>query len=142
MFLGKKVVIVGGGLVGLELVEFLIGRGRQVTVLEPGTHPGTELSIVRRWRVVEAVQAHGALHLQAQVQRIERKQVIWLDRKGQSQSIDADSVVLAVGAEPDASVAEQLQALTSMPVQRLGDGVALGYIEGAMHTGHHAGRTV
>lgn len=142
MPLGKKVVIVGGGLVGLELAEFLIARGRQVTVLEPGTHAGVELSIVRRWRVVEEVQNHGALHLQAQVQRIERKQVLWLDRKGQGQSTDADSVVLAVGAEPDASLAEQLQALTSVPIQRLGDGAALGYIEGAMHGGHKAGRNV
>ncbi|MBS0469401.1 MAG: FAD-dependent oxidoreductase, partial [Proteobacteria bacterium] len=142
MPLGKRVVVIGGGLVGLELAEFLLARGRQVTVLEPGTHPGTELPIVRRWRVVEAVQAHGQLHLQAQVQRIERKQVLWLDKKGQEQRTEADSVVLALGAEPDAGVAEQLQALTSVPVQRLGDSATLGYIEGAMHTGHLAGRTV
>ena len=66
----------------------------------------------------------------------------WLDKKGQEQRTDADSVVLAVGAEPDASVADRLQALTEVPVQRLGDSESLGYIEGAMHTGHHAGRTV
>ena len=142
MPLGKRVVIIGGGLVGLELAEFLLARGRQVTVLEPGTHAGTELPIVRRWRVVEAVQEHGQLHLQAQVQRIERKQVVWLNKKGEGQSTEADSVVLALGAEPDARVAEQLQALTSLPVRRLGDSAALGYIEGAMHSGHHAGRTI
>ena len=51
-------------------------------------------------------------------------------------------MVLALGAEPDARVAEQLQALTSLPVRRLGDSAALGYIEGAMHSGHHAGRTI
>lgn len=142
MPLGKRVVIIGGGLVGLELAEFLLARGRQVTVLEPGTHAGTELPIVRRWRVIEAVQEHGQLHLQAQVQRIERKQVVWLNKKGEGQSTEADSVVLALGAEPDARVAEQLQALTSLPVRRLGDSAALGYIEGAMHSGHHAGRTI
>ncbi len=52
MPLGKKVVIVGGGLVGLELAEFLLARGRQVTVLEPGNRAGRELSKValgRRW---------------------------------------------------------------------------------------------
>lgn len=142
MPLGKRVVIIGGGLVGLELAEFLLARGRQVTVLEPGTHAGTELPIVRRWRVIEAVQDHGQLHLQAQVQRIERKQVVWLNKKGEGQSTEADSVVLALGAEPDARVAEQLQALTSLPVRRLGDSATLGYIEGAMHSGHHAGRTI
>ena len=142
MPLGKRVVIIGGGLVGLELAEFLLARGRQVTVLEPGTHAGTELPIVRRWRVIEAVQDHGQLHLQAQVQRIERKQVVWLNKKGEGQSTEADSVVLTLGAEPDARVAEQLQALTSLPVRRLGDSATLGYIEGAMHSGHHAGRTI
>lgn len=142
MPLGKRVVIIGGGLVGLELAEFLLARGRQVTVLEPGTHAGTELPIVRRWRVIETVQEHGQLHLQAQVQRIERKQVVWLNKKGEGQSTEADSVVLALGAEPDARVAEQLQALTSLPVRRLGDSATLGYIEGAMHSGHHAGRTI
>lgn len=52
MPLGKKVVIVGGGLVGLELAEFLLARGREVTVLEPTDKAGRELSIVRRWRVL------------------------------------------------------------------------------------------
>jgi len=138
MPLGKRVVIVGGGLVGLELAEFLLDRGRQVTVLEPGSHPGSELSIVRRWRVVEAVKAHGQLKLNAQVQRIERKEVVWTDKAGQEQRTPADSVVLAIGAEPDASVADALQQLTRVPLRRLGDCADLGYIEGAVHSGHHA----
>ena len=139
MPLGKKVVVIGAGLVGLELAEFLLARGRQVTVLEPGSYPGTELPIVRRWRVVEAVQAHGKLELKAQVQRIERKQVIWLNKQGQEQRTDADSVVIALGAEPDDSVLQQLQAITRLPLRCLGDSAALGYIEGAMHSGHRAG---
>ena len=36
----RDLVIVGGGLVGLELAEFLLARGRQVTVLEPTDKPG------------------------------------------------------------------------------------------------------
>lgn len=36
MPLGKRVSIIGAGLVGLELAEFLIERGREVTVLDPG----------------------------------------------------------------------------------------------------------
>ena len=69
MPLGKRVVIIGGGLVGLELAEFLLARGRQVTVLEPGTHAGTELPIVRRWRVYDAVKSHGKLLMQSKIGR-------------------------------------------------------------------------
>ena len=47
--------------------------------------------------------------------------------------------VLAIGAEADSSVADQLQSLTQTPVRRIGDCNDLGYIEGAMHSGHAAG---
>ena len=141
MPLGKRVVIVGGGLVGLELAEFLIARGREVTVLEPGDKPGPELSIVRRWSVLDAVESHGRLVRRAQVSAIEESDVRWTDAEGAEQRTPADSVVLAIGAEADDSVARELQSLGA-PVTAIGDCASLGYIEGAMHGGHEAGRTV
>ncbi len=141
MPLGKKVVIVGGGLVGLELAEFLLARGRQVTVLEPGNRAGRELSIVRRWRVLEAVTSHGTLHLNATVQEITRDAVLWTDADGTAQRTAVDSVVLAIGAEADDRVATALAA-SGVPVQRVGDCASVSYIEGAMHDGNRVGRTV
>lgn len=138
MPLGKQVLIVGGGLVGLELAEFLLARGRQVTVLEPTDKAGRELSIVRRWRVLEAVTQHGQLHLNATVQEIGRREVIWLDAQGEQQRTPADSVVIAIGAEADDSVANVL-ADCGLPVQRIGDCAGVNYIEGAMHEGHRIG---
>lgn len=142
MPLGKRVVVVGAGLVGLELAEFLLDRGREVTVLDPGTHPGTELPIVRRWRVYDAVKSHGKLLMQANVTRIDRKEVVWTDKKGEEYRTPADSVVLAIGAEADSTVADLLQSITQIPVRRIGDCNDLRYIEGAMHSGNAAGREV
>lgn len=141
MPLGKRVVIVGGGLVGLELAEFLIARDRQVTVLEPSDKAGRELSIVRRWRVLDVVKAHAQLHLRAQVHRIGAKEVHWTDGEGQAHSSAADSVILATGAQADDSLALALQA-AGRPVHRVGDCADIGFIEGAMHQGHTIGRTV
>lgn len=141
MPLGKQVVIVGGGLVGLELAEFLLARGRQVTVLEPGNRAGRELSIVRRWRVLDAVTSHGTLKLKATVQEITRDAVLWTDADGVAQRASADSVVLAIGAEADDRVATALAA-SGVPVQRIGDCAGVNYIEGAMHEGNRAGREV
>ena len=141
MPLGKRVVIVGGGLVGLELAEFLIARDRQVTVLEPSDKAGRELAIVRRWRVLDVVKAHAQLHLRAQVQRIGAKEVHWTDSEGQAHSSAADSVILATGAQADDSLALALQA-AGKPVHRVGDCADIGYIEGAMHQGHAIGRMV
>ena len=125
----------------VELAEILLARGRQVTVLEPGTHPGPELPIVRRWRVVEAVTAHGTLKLKAQVREITRNAVLWQDAKGVEQSTPADSVVLAIGAEADDRVATALAAC-GVPVHRIGDCAGVNYIEGAMHDGNRVGRSV
>ncbi|HSW19637.1 MAG TPA: FAD-dependent oxidoreductase [Ramlibacter sp.] len=141
MPLGKRVVIVGGGLVGLELAEFLLARGRQVTVLEPTDKAGRELSIVRRWRVLEAVTSHGTLQLQATVREIGKREVVWQDASGAEQRTPADSVVLAIGAEADDSVANAL-ADCGVPVHRVGDCAGVNYIEGAMHEGNRIGRTI
>lgn len=135
MPLGKRVVIVGGGLVGLELAEFLLARGREVTVLESDSHAGRELSIVRRWRVLDAVKSHGQLELKAQVDEITADAVNWIDRDGHKQRTAADSVVLAVSAKPDDTLSKQLN-LGNTPVHAIGDCSALEYIEGAVRTGH------
>ncbi|MBL0089942.1 MAG: FAD-dependent oxidoreductase [Ideonella sp.] len=139
MPLGKRVVVIGGGLVGLELAEFLIPRGREVTVLEATDKPGRELAIVRRWRVLDAVEHHARLHRQARVDEITADAVRWTDAQGQAQRTPADSVVLALGAEADDSVAASLQAC-GVPLHRIGDCSRVGFIEGALHDGHRIGR--
>ncbi len=134
MPLGKRVVIVGGGLVGLELAEFLVERGRQVAVLEPGSHLGRELAIVRRWRVLDNLRNHEVpLKTGISVERIRDNGIDYRDANGERQQLPADSVVLAIGAEPDDTLATSLEA-AGLNVQRIGDGGELGYIDGAIHS--------
>lgn len=135
MPLGKNVVIVGGGLVGLELAEFLIERGRSVTVLEPGVSLGAELAIVRRWRVLDNLKDHNVPMLtQCDITRIDKDQVHYLDRDNNQHSVAANSVVLAIGAGPDRSLADRLTQ-SGLPVTAIGDCENLGYIEGALSSG-------
>lgn len=132
MPLGKRVVIVGGGLVGLELAEFLVERGRDVSVLEPSESLGRELSIVRRWRVLDNLEQHNvALHKQVNVTSISSDCVHFQDAEGQGHQLAMDSVVLALGAGPDQSLSMRL-AETGIPVDSMGDCNELGYIEGAI----------
>lgn len=137
MPLGEHVLIVGGGLVGLELAEFLVARKRKVTVLEQGESFGRELAIVRRWRVLAALAEHGAtLIAGAQVTLIDGHTVLYQQGEG-VQRIHADSVVLACGARGDDTLARALQA-AGLQVQLAGDAQALGYLEGALRAGQHA----
>jgi pyruvate/2-oxoglutarate dehydrogenase complex dihydrolipoamide dehydrogenase (E3) component len=142
MPLGKRVTIIGGGLVGLELAEFLIARGRQVCVLEEGSHLGRELAIVRRWRVLHELRSHEAnLITGATVTSIENDRVLYRLANGESGSSQSDSVVLATGAMPDTRLSDAL-AQAGLNVTSIGDCQSLGYIEGAIAAGHKAGREV
>ncbi|WP_372760047.1 FAD-dependent oxidoreductase [Pseudoalteromonas sp.] len=138
MPLGKQVTIVGGGLVGLELAEFLAERGRQVTVIESARNLGTELSIVRRWRVLDHVKQLGVtLITEAQVTAIDTK-VVHYTRAEQAHSCVADSVVMATGISADSRLTNSLMA-AGHTVQDIGDCHSVEYIEGAISSGYKAG---
>lgn len=132
MPLGKEIVIIGGELVGLELAEFLVERGRTVTVVDNQERFGRGLQIVRRMRVLEELTAHGTgLFPGAEEIRIEADAVAFRDRSGAARRIPADHVIVAQGAEKNTALADRLRGM-GMEVKLLGDGGGVGYIEGAI----------
>lgn len=138
MPLGKRVTIIGGGLVGLELAEFLGERGRIVTILEPSRDLGVELSIVRRWRVLHNLAHFGvSLIKEAQIDNIDKHHVHY-SINDEQHSIASDTVVMATGIAADRSLADTL-IQAGHEVKVIGDSKAVGYIEGALDTGYRAG---
>ena len=134
MPLGKNVTIIGGGLVGLELAEFLVERGRNVHVLEPGPDLGAELSIVRRWKVLHNLESHGVrMEKNTQVHTIGKKSVNYSDAEGNCHELAADSVVLAVGADTNNCLSRCLEK-HGIEVVNIGDGAEVAYIEGALRS--------
>ncbi len=132
MPLADDVCIIGGGLVGLELAEFLAQRGRKVTVLESEETLGKELSIVRRWRVLHEVEKLGVtLHNSVSIQEIDTNTVHFsFNGSEERQSVNAGSVILASGAETDNTMASHING--AYPVHQIGDCHSLDYIEGAL----------
>jgi 2,4-dienoyl-CoA reductase-like NADH-dependent reductase (Old Yellow Enzyme family)/thioredoxin reductase len=138
MPLSRQLVIVGGGLVGLELAEYLVERGRKVTVLEPSANLGAELSIVRRARVVHELRENGVDMLcGVSVDKIGTTDVSFTDAEGNSQSVRAQQVIIALGAIPDTSLADSINA-AGIRTLTAGDCREVGYIEGAILGGHRA----
>jgi len=132
MPLGKRIVIIGGELVGLELAEFLVERGRKVTVLEEASRMGYGLTLVRRMRVLAELQEHGvALFPSARNLRIEESLVRFVGADGDELTAPADQVIVAQGAGPNPTTAEELRA-AGLTVHTLGDCNGVGYIEGAI----------
>lgn len=141
MPVGRRVVVVGGGLVGLELAEFLAQRGRQVTVLEEGQKLGMEMAHPRRARTLFEARQHGVeLVAEAELVSIGASDVTYT-AGGETRTAAADTVIIASGVHPDATVADALRA-DGFDVTVVGDAEAVGYIQGAVRSGYLAGRSV
>jgi 2,4-dienoyl-CoA reductase (NADPH2) len=142
MPVGKRVVVVGGGLVGLELAEFLAHRGRNVTILEEGPKFGLEMAHPRRWRVLDDLRTLGVeLVADSRIGSIEPKtvevDVPAADGSRLARSIAADTVILAIGLVANPEIAKEL-AEAGVPIREIGDVQGVGYLEGAIRDGFHA----
>jgi 2,4-dienoyl-CoA reductase (NADPH2) len=133
MPIADEVVIIGGGLVGLELAEYLVERGRKITVLEPGPSLGAELSIVRRGRVLHLLREHGVtIRKDAIIEAIGTNSVSYT-YQDESAAAQCKQVIIAIGADPDTALEEQLAiAGCEAKVHRIGDCRDKSFIDGAI----------
>jgi len=159
MPIGRRVVVVGGGLVGTELAEFLAERDRKVTVIEEGAQLAVEMAHPRRWRTLHEARSRGVdFRPGTQLVAVTIKEVVARlvdeiggqdgDQTGAGHAselrITADTVLLAGGVGPDPSLADDIRSTVSpdVPVHVVGDAGEIGYIEGAIRSGHDVGCTV
>ena len=146
MPVGQHVVVIGGGLVGVELAEFLCERGRDVSVLEEGPTLAKEMAHPRRWRVLHELRTHG-VRLVTGARNLEiGDAAVYYERAKKDappvrDAVPADSVILASGLEPNPAPARSLRE-AGVPVIEIGDATGVGYIEGAVHSGWKAGSEV
>lgn len=142
MPLGKRVVMIGGGLVAVELAEFLAERGRQVTVLEEGEVMGQGLMLVRRWRNLADCRDKGVEFLtRARVVAITDRTLTYCNANQQERTIDADQVIITSGAEGDLALADRLRG-EALTVHSIGDCNGVSYIDGAIHAGFDLAQTL
>jgi len=137
MPIGRQVVVIGGGLVGTELADFLAERGRNVTVIEEGPKMAVEMAHPRRWRVLDDLRKSGVTLINdARVTRITESVVSYRTEAGMSE-VSADNVIVATGLEADTTLADSLRSAGFDPVV-IGDAGGVGYIEGAIADGFEA----
>ena len=137
MPISKNIIIIGGDLVGLELAEFLIERGRKVTVLEPSASLGPNLSIVRRSRVVHLLKENGATLLtNAKINEISKEGVLY-EHDEEAHLAKAGQVIIAMGANPNLELTNALKD-KNIAVTPIGDCTSVGYIHGAIADARNA----
>ncbi|ERI94657.1 putative NADH oxidase [Clostridiales bacterium oral taxon 876 str. F0540] len=93
-----KVVVIGGGLVGLEVAEYLHGKAEAITVVEMLDKVAKDLGALRNICVMENLYAFGINTLtNAKCVEIKENAVV-IEREGSLEELPCDSVVVAIGA--------------------------------------------
>ncbi|CAN5751838.1 MAG: FAD-dependent oxidoreductase [Ilumatobacteraceae bacterium] len=119
----RRIVVVGGGYIGLEMAEAYVHRGCSATVVEKSAQPLALLDADLGRKAAEAMRAHGIeVHCGVSVKGFERGKVITSDG-----DLDADLVVLGIGVGPRANLARDA-------------GIELG-AGGAVHVDDHQATT-
>ncbi|OBF57868.1 NADH oxidase [Mycobacterium sp. 852002-50816_SCH5313054-b] len=140
MPIGRRVTIVGGDLVALELAEFLASRGRQVSILEQGKDIAPEVGNKRKTEHMDRLDRLGVtVHVRAAIDRITARDVVFTPAGGAPRELPADSVVVAGTVQPDTSLFDSVvAAMPGAEVHAAGDCSGLGLIRKATEEGARA----
>jgi 2,4-dienoyl-CoA reductase (NADPH2) len=119
--IGRSVVIIGGGLHGLELAEFLTKRGRSVTILEAGDVLGEGMVGVLFGHLMTWFAKKGVPAITG-VKEVEitKQGVNIVTKDGKKSSIKADTVVPAIPLSANLGLFDSLQRKVS-EVYAVGD---------------------
>ena len=134
---GKEVVVIGGGVTGLETAEYL-SADHHVTVVEMLDKVGGNLypSVVMHL-AQEIMKAGGVIAKGKKLEGVEDGCVTIADSKsGEKTQVKSDTVILAMGVRSNRPDLEGYQELFGDKVILAGDSARPGQIYDAMHSGH------
>lgn len=119
-----KIVIIGGGLVGLEAAEYIAEKGTasHITVLEMLDGVGKDLGLLRKISVMEHLQAAGVeTMVNTKCSEINADSVT-VEKDGKTHKLDCDYVVIAIGSRSkDYDEIKQYGEENKIPYYVIGD---------------------
>ena len=99
--LPKRLCIIGAGVIGMEFASVFRRFGSEVTVIEflKECLPALDSDIAKRLR--KQMEKEGVtFHMQCAVKQIADGEVFFENKKGQTESVEADVILMATGRKP------------------------------------------
>jgi NADPH-dependent 2,4-dienoyl-CoA reductase/sulfur reductase-like enzyme len=142
MPIGKNVVIIGGGLQGCELAEFLVKRGRKVTIVEAAEKLGEGVPERKQHPLFRWLQKKGVTMLAGvKYEEITENGLTIVTKEGERRTIEGDTIIPAVPLLTNTGLLETLKGKVA-EVYIIGDCVEPKVIIDAIAAGYRAGNTL
>jgi 2,4-dienoyl-CoA reductase (NADPH2) len=142
MPVGKNVVIIGGGIQGLQIAVFLIKRGRKVTVVDTEAEMGKGIVLCYNFRLFYWLeQKRVPLYSGVKYGEITDKGLTITTKEGEKKTLAADTIIPAMAMAPDTELVRSLQG-TAPEIYQIGDCGDPALIVDAIADGSRIGRAI
>ena len=135
---GKKVVIIGGGAIGVELGIHLNSLGRASTIVEMGEHIAAKAQLTERTDYLTNLEKFGVTTMENTICTEITGQGVRVENSGGARFLEADTVIIAAGTR-SRTKERDLFIDSAFDVISVGDCVNASSIVHATHSGFDAG---
>ena len=139
----KRVIIIGGGIQGCELAEFLVKRGRSVTIVDTAKKLGAGLAGINNATLPMWLAGKGAKLIPGvkKYAEVTDKGLVIIDKEGQRQLLEADSIVTATTSKPHDELLKEVAGKVA-EIYAIGDCHQGGLIIDAIAEGHRIAKSL
>jgi len=143
MPIGKRVVIIGGNIQGCQTAEFLVKRGRRVTIVDTAKEIGNGLlEAFIKLHLLNWFDKKGVAMLPGvKYEEITNKGLTVTTKDGKKQTIEVDTIVTALPLQPNTELIKSLEGIVP-EVYNIGDCKELNLTVDAIADGARIARAI
>jgi len=139
---GKRVIVIGGKIHGCEVAEFLVKRGRQVTIVDYDDKPGEGMTGDDKYLLFPWFEKKGVkMHLGVKFNQISGGKLNITTREGKNETLDADTIITSLPLKPDTDIINTMTG-KAQEVYFIGDCKEPKLIPDAIAAGAIAGNSI
>jgi 2,4-dienoyl-CoA reductase (NADPH2) len=135
MPVGKRIVIIGGAMQGCQLAEFLVKRGKQVTLVDEAEKLGEDLLAEDPFRLFPWFEEKGVTMLaQVKYEEITDEGLVITTKEGKRVTLETDNILTALPLVPNTDLFREIKG-KAKEIYQIGDCKQAGFIHDAIADG-------
>lgn len=137
----QNIIVIGGGLVGLEAAEILTEQGKKVAIVEMQGEVGKDLEMYIRPYYAHFIAEHNMETYTNTICKEIDEDYVLVEKDGQVIKLECDAVVVATGSKSNTEVAELLKKM-NYEYHVIGDALKPSKVLDAIWAGNEIARNI